>query len=93
MIIDDDTLTSLQQENEQLRQRIQELEQNEHYAAWFRRIVERCPMPITISTEAEGIIRYANPALRRAFGLPIAQMSRSQCSFPSSIRRLRIAAA
>lgn len=70
MIIDDDTLTSLQQENEQLRQRIQELEQNEHYAAWFRRIVERCPMPITISTEAEGIIRYANPALRRAFGLP-----------------------
>ncbi|NJL06087.1 MAG: PAS domain S-box protein [Chloroflexaceae bacterium] len=70
MTIDRETLTILQQENEQLRQRIQELEQNEQHAAWFRRIVERCPMPITISTEAEGRIRYANPALRHAFALP-----------------------
>lgn len=70
MITDEEILTTLQQENEQLRQRVQELEQNEQYAAWFRRIVERCPMPITISSEAEGHIRYANPALRHAFGLP-----------------------
>ena len=70
MITDEEILTTLQHENEQLRQRVQELEQNEQHIAWFRRIVERCPMPISISTEATERIRYANPALRHAFGLP-----------------------
>ncbi len=70
MTTDHDLLATVQQENEQLRQRIRQLEQQADSFLWFQRIVERCPLPIGITRRHDGKVWYSNPAFRQAFAFP-----------------------
>lgn len=70
MISEGDLVATLQHENEQLRQRVRELEQQEARYIWFQRIVERCPLPIGITRRHDGKVWYSNPAYRQTFAFP-----------------------